>query len=611
MREVTRRHGDKLASAAIFLLALLVFLQSPVHQVADSRYSLVLTDSLMRHGTFDLARYFQPPFDPQEFPHLGVNGYPLNLQARDGRVYYEFPIGTPILSAPFVILLHHLGVSSFYADGSYSARGEEKVQAIVAAGLMAALAVVWYLTARLLLPVEASVAIAFAAALGTQVWSTASRALWSHTWLIFLLGLVIWMLARVEMQGGRLHPVLLATLLSWMYFVRPNASIAIIAITLYLVVVRRHPMGGYLLTGAAWLIPFVAYSQHVYGQILPPYYTPATQFALTTGFWKGLHGVLLSPSRGLFPCVPITLFVVYLVVRYRRTLRFRSLAWLGFSVISLQVGLQAFYWNWDGATCIGPRLLTDVVPWFVLLAILGVRARADASGATSSVPRRLSKYAEVVVGLVLLALSVFINGRSATSHEVWRWNAYLAPYPEERRPRIMDWRYPQWLAGMIPPPFPAHPAPYVRGMILQLGEPGSEVFLRESFGWSGGEGHFRRTDGTSAHVVFQVDPVGAGLLEMKIEPFLVPQKVERQRLTVTLNGASLATLVLRDPEPRTYSMPIPSGVLKEDSLLVLDLPDATSLNSLRLSPDTRKLGVKLYWLRISAEPKLSDPERPR
>ena len=56
MREVMRRHGDRLASAAIFILALLVFLKSPVHQMADPRYTLVLTDSLMRHGTFDLAR---------------------------------------------------------------------------------------------------------------------------------------------------------------------------------------------------------------------------------------------------------------------------------------------------------------------------------------------------------------------------------------------------------------------------------------------------------------------------------------------------------------------------------------------------------------------------
>jgi hypothetical protein len=91
---------------------------------------------------------------------------------------------------------------------------------------------------------------------------------------------------------------------------------------------------------------------------------------------------------------------------------------------------------------------------------------------------------------------------------------------------------------------------------------------------------------------------------MKIETFLVPQKLERQRLTVTLNGTSLATLLLRDPEPRTYRIPIPSGALKAHNLLKLDLPDARSPESPRVSPDTRKMGVKLYWLRISEESKL-------
>ncbi|MGH2362374.1 MAG: hypothetical protein ACRDGM_17760, partial [bacterium] len=137
MRKAIRRHADRLALASIFTLALIVFLKSPVHQVADSRYMLVLTDSLVRHGSFDLARYFQPPFDPQRFPYIDRNGYPLNLQAWGSHVYYGYPFGTPILSAPFVIVLQHLGVSSFNADGSYSPRGEERAQAYIAALLMA------------------------------------------------------------------------------------------------------------------------------------------------------------------------------------------------------------------------------------------------------------------------------------------------------------------------------------------------------------------------------------------------------------------------------------------------------------------------------------------
>jgi len=63
--------------------------------------------------------------------------------------------------------------------------------------------------------------------------------------------------------------------------------------------------------------------------------------------------------------------------------------------------------------------------------------------------------------------------------------------------------------------------------------------------------------------------------------------------------------------PLILAQRVPSGVLKEHNLLVLELPDARTPISLRLSPDTRKLGVKLYWLRISAEPKHSDLDQPR
>lgn len=610
MKEVLRRHADRLAAAAIFTLMLLVFLTSQVHQIAESRYALVLTDSLVRRATFDLAPYFRPPFAPRVYPYLGENGYPVNLQTWDGSVYYGYPVGTSILSAPLAIVLQLLGVSSFNADGSYSMQGEERAQAIIAAVLMAALAAVWYFTARLFLPLGASAAIASGAALGTQVWSTASRGLWSHTWLIFLLALVIWMLAKGEGRPGRLHPIVLGTLLSGMYVVSPSASISIVAIVLYLSVTQPRRMGWLLLTCVAWLGLFVAYSQEVYDTFLPPDYALRPYPGGPTSFWRGLSGVLLSPSRGLFLCVPVTLFVVYLVVRYRRTLPVRSLARLAFSAIVLQIGLLACYRLWDGASSFGPRYLTDIVPWFVLLAILGVRARADAVDDAGAAPRRFSRTAELAVGLVLLTLGIVVNGRGATSSAVSQWNAYLAPDPDARRPRVMDWRYPQWLAGLIPPPVPSDLPRYVLGTTLGLGEPESGVLLRESFGWSGPEGVFRRTDGTRAHIVFRIAPVESGILEVRAEPFLASPKLKRQRLKVRLNGLVLATLRLSDPGARIHTIPIPAGVLKENNVLVLELPDARSPAALGLSRDSRKLGIALYWVRISGEPKRSRLEGP-
>jgi hypothetical protein len=137
---------------------------------------------------------------------------------------------------------------------------------------MAALAVVFFLTARFALPLRRSILVASFGAFGTQVWSTATRALWAHTWMIFLLGFVILVLVAHEIKGRRLRPVVLASLLSWMFFVRPAAVVPIFVVTAYILILRRELFLSYALTGLAWLALFVEYSYYHFGQLLPNYY---------------------------------------------------------------------------------------------------------------------------------------------------------------------------------------------------------------------------------------------------------------------------------------------------------------------------------------------------
>jgi hypothetical protein len=71
---------------------------------------------------------------------------------------------------------------------------------------MALLAAITYLTSRYFLA-AAGAAVAAGTAFGTQVWSTASRALWNETWGILLLTSAIWMLVKAETRPQRLQPV--------------------------------------------------------------------------------------------------------------------------------------------------------------------------------------------------------------------------------------------------------------------------------------------------------------------------------------------------------------------------------------------------------------------
>ena len=299
---------DLILGSAIFLFVLFVFLISRVHQLADSNYSMLLSQSLIHHHSFTLDAYQIPRLAPTPQLFHVSNGNIYQLELVDDHIYYFWPPGTSVLSVPFVALMNIVGVSAAHADGTYDPSGEVLIQARLAALLMAGLTCVFYFASRLLLPPGWSVLVSLGTALGTQIWSTASRALWSETWGIFLLGFVVLSLIAQETGRYRLRPALLATLLAWTYFTRPTFALPIVAITIYILLYHRRLFLTYAVVGAAWFAVFVAYSWYHFRQLLPNYYFVYQHFSATT-LGEALLGNLISPSRGLLIYVPILLLI--------------------------------------------------------------------------------------------------------------------------------------------------------------------------------------------------------------------------------------------------------------------------------------------------------------
>ncbi len=147
---------------------------------------------------------------------------------------------------------------------------------------------------------------------------------------------------------------------------------------------------------------------------------------------------LVGPGRGLLLFVPVTLFVIYLVARYRKLLSHKGLALLAIAqIVGIGIALSTNK-SWTGGWCYGPRYFTDAIPWFVLLAILGLDAMRRA-------PASSNHRTEIAAALFLLALSVAINMRGAWSFSGLDWN------PIEQHGDF-DFRYPQFMAGLIAPP---------------------------------------------------------------------------------------------------------------------------------------------------------------
>ncbi len=560
----------------IFFVTLAIFIFSRVHQVTDSSYSMMLTQSLLDHKSFTLDRYKTPAV--------------YQLETVNGHTYYRFPPGSSVLSLPFVWILNRFGISAVNHDGTYNPRGEMMIEAGLAAFLMALLAAFFFYTACLLLPTGWSAVIALGGALGTQVYSTASRALWSETWGILLLGVVILMLLAQEAGKGRLKPVLLATLLSWMYFVRPTFAVPIAAISVYLFLFHRPLFLRYVLTGATWLAGFVLYSRFHYGQLLPDYYR--ANRLLFNVFGTALAGNLISPARGLLVYVPVILFVGYLLVRYRKTLTHKRLVWLSLAVICFHLIAISGFPHWWGGHSFGPRFTTGVVPFFVLIAILGVHAMLKAQSAQRE--KSFVGRVEILCGGTLLLLSVVINTLGATSHATWLWN--VRPRGVDEHPeRLWDWRQPQFLAGYLPFP-PPQSFPVVDSMPIDFTSPDSDKYFW--YGWNEGAPDERWSEKKAA-LVFGVAELRPGSVRLVMVPSLVPGKLESQRVRLFLNDRELLTATITERAGQDFEVQLPAEVLRDKNTIVFELPDAESPQKLGSGPDPRPRGIRLTSVQFS------------
>jgi hypothetical protein len=414
--------------------------------------------------------------------------------------------------------------------------------------------------------------------------------MWNETWGTLLLGIVLLMLLKQDISRRAVSPVVLGTLVSWLYFVRPTYSVHIFAVTIYLTLFHRQHILRYLITGAMWLAGFMIYSWRIYHHLVPSYYRPGRlHFAAV---WAGLAGNLLSPSRGLLVCVPTLLFVGYLLVRYRREIKLSKLVALALFVIVTHLVATSATLQWWGGHAFGPRFTTGLVPWFVLLSTIGVQAML-AHGVRQRRSNARGRI-ELTAGVTLLVLSIMINGLGAVDRATWAWN--MRPSNIDQHPeRLWDWRQPQSLAGLFHPPLPAA-LPALRFGSIDFSKPESDSYVW--YGWSASETQYRWTEGTQAALIFSIEKPRDILLTIKFVPFLVASQHQSQRVAILLNGKSIDDFTADNPSPGERTVTLPANFLVQKNSLRFVLPDAVSPSSLGLSHDDRLLGLAVYWMRF-------------
>ena len=413
----------------LFLITWWIFYASPVYYLSESQFSLLMDEAILHHGTPNMIDYKVPRGNGTDITGL----YPWQLTTIKGRLLYTCPWGAALLSLPAVAAFNALGFH-VAPNHVYTIANEAQMQRLLSSGLCAAAVWLLYQTAALLLPIGWSLAIAVGTAFGTQFWSNASRSLWHQTWYLLLAFALIRSLLSV-----RLRPVLLSTLISWLLFVRPTAWPTAFLVSIYVLLETKDNWTRivYFLTTLIWSAALGSLIYFFMDGHIPLCYR-LNVFALG-GFFPRLEGILFSPSRGLFIFLPISILPLYLTGRYFTALSSKRLAMLAILIIISIIALLGMSPVWWGGFSYGPRELTDTVPWFVVLTILGISTFLKDS--------HLTMYecsAVVSSAMLLLAVSISMNAPGALSFSASNWNQ--VPNVDEHPERLWDWQHPQWLA---------------------------------------------------------------------------------------------------------------------------------------------------------------------
>lgn len=442
---ISRLRPTILLPFAVFLCVLAVYVNSPVRQTgSDSRLSIHTALAFLRQGNFNLDVYSS--IAATSYQSIKVNGH----------WYPWYPLGTPLLAAPFLFPYTIVNPNAFTDVEKYYSTAE----IIIASIITAATAVVIYAIARLSLSAPYSLLLAFVFAFCTSAWSTASRALWQHGPSMLCLSVALYLILLAQQRSWLIQVA--AIPLAFSYVVRPTNGISVAVLSVFVLLEYRRYFLRYVLWLAAVLGAFVAVSLSTYGSPLPPYYTLRNGWSLTA-VPNGLAGVLLSPSRGLLVFSPVVLLAgVGLFLALRDPMRDRRDRRLHIGVATIVVGqvlLVSAFLDWPGGGSLGPRYLSDIIPYLMFLMIPAIPALFSlAAGLRPS----------LIVASGLVVVSFFIHARAALNAEVWDWNALPVSLSVDDaqvwESRLWDWYDPPFLRGLasldpfIPPKLVGLPA---------------------------------------------------------------------------------------------------------------------------------------------------------
>ncbi len=427
-----RRFEIPIARWAMWMASFVVFLVVMSGHVryteGDSRYALLASTALIEHGSLRLDPY------AEELDLTQLNNghnWMIFYAGGKGHRYYDYPIGTPVFSVPYVFVARLLGMNPLQREDDTS------MQIGLAAILCALAFLLLFRLSNLYLGDWAALIFSLAVFFGSTLTSTMGTALWSQDWQTIFMLLIMLELGEWE-RGKRpqIRGAWLGALLFAAYLCRPTSSALIVPVFAMLAVWQRKALPWAMGVAGGMFAAFVLWSWLEMGTILPRYYDP-TKWQSGTEFWAHWLPLWFGPARGVWAFTPVMLLVfggwAFKKIRFS-PLHLVFWVWMVLHTILLARS-QSPWGGWS----FGPRFFTEIIPGMALVLLL------MADQLASLKPRLRNAIVVFFVGMSGFGIYVHtLQGLNNTETMAWNDSPNIDQHWKDRR---WDWRHPQFLAS--------------------------------------------------------------------------------------------------------------------------------------------------------------------
>lgn len=404
----------------IFVIMFQVYFKSPMVGCADTVWTVPASLSLIHEGNLNLDEYAQY----RGYYIENVNNHYLPI----------FPIGVPILAAPFIYATELVfPIIGYSIDQQIGSGFPFFIERLVASIFVALSGVFIFLITRLFVSLGWSLTSVFIYAFCTSAWSMASRALWQHGPSMLMLSIALYLILLSKDNPKVIQYSALP--LAFSYVIRPTNSISYAILTMLVFLSFRKYFIRYLLWSAVIFVPFVLYNVNIYGALLSPYYMPE-RLGYGATFLEALAGNLISPARGLFIFSPIFLAsVVGIGLRITKREMKKIDYFLILIIFFHWISISSFP-HWWGGFSYGPRFFSDMIPFLIYFML----PTFESISSLKTPP----KVALICLLAVFISISAMIHYQGATDFATSDWNGNPESV-DEHPERIWNWLDPSFL----------------------------------------------------------------------------------------------------------------------------------------------------------------------